>query len=61
MSNKTRLQTNNINLQDLIDKANNLPDAGSGSGETVNTVYISTNAPTSDIGVDGDIYIQKAE
>lgn len=32
MSNKTRLQTNNINLQDLIDKANNLPDAGSGSG-----------------------------
>lgn len=32
MSNKTRLQTNNINLQDLIDKANNLPDAGSGGG-----------------------------
>lgn len=32
MSNKTRLQTNNINLQALIDKANALPDAGSGGG-----------------------------
>jgi hypothetical protein len=32
MSNKTRLQTNNINLQNLITKANNLPDAGSGGG-----------------------------
>lgn len=32
MSNKTRLQTNNTNLQSLIDKANNLPDAGSGGG-----------------------------
>lgn len=32
MSNKTRLQTNNTNLQSLIDKANSLPDAGS-SGE----------------------------
>lgn len=30
MSNKTRLQTNNTNLQALIDKANALPDAGSG-------------------------------
>ena len=27
MSNKTRLQTNNTNLQALIDKANTLPDA----------------------------------
>ena len=32
MSNKSRLQTNNINLQELIDKANALPDAGSDSG-----------------------------
>lgn len=30
MSNKSRLQTNNTNLQALIDKANALPDAGSG-------------------------------
>lgn len=30
MSNKTRLQTNNTNLQELINKANALPDAGSG-------------------------------
>ena len=32
MSNKSRLQTNNENLQLLIDKANELPDAGSGGG-----------------------------
>ena len=32
MSNKTRLQTNNTNLQALIDKANALPEAGSGGG-----------------------------
>ena len=32
MSNKTRLQTNNTNLQNLITKANNLPNAGSGGG-----------------------------
>lgn len=32
MSNKSRLQTNNINIQALIDKANSLPDAGSGGG-----------------------------
>ena len=32
MSNKIQLQTNNTNLQALIDKANALPDAGSGSG-----------------------------
>lgn len=31
MSNKQRLQTNNTNLQSLIDKANTLPDVGSGS------------------------------
>ena len=34
MSNKTRLQTNNTNLQALIDKANALPDAGSASVDT---------------------------
>lgn len=32
MSNKSRLQTNNINLQALIDKANALPDAGGSGG-----------------------------
>lgn len=37
MSNKTRLQTNNTNLQLLIDKANALPDAGSGGGASVET------------------------
>lgn len=38
MSNKTRLQTNNTNIQALIDKANALPDAGgSGGGATIET------------------------
>ena len=32
MSNKSRLQTNNTNLQALINKANALPEAGSGGG-----------------------------
>lgn len=36
MSNKTRLQTNNTNLQALIDKANALPDAGSSGGGEIN-------------------------
>lgn len=34
MSNKTRLQDNNTALQSLIDKANSLPDAGSGGGSS---------------------------
>ena len=32
MSNKLRLQANNTNLQELINKANALPDAGGSSG-----------------------------
>lgn len=32
MTNKSRLQANNENLQSLIDKANQLPDAGGGGG-----------------------------
>lgn len=31
MSNKSRLQTNNTNLESLIEKANTLPDAGAGA------------------------------
>lgn len=41
MSNKSRLQANNINLQSLIDKANELPDAG--SGESIETCTIEIN------------------
>ena len=44
MSNKSRLQTNNTNLQALIDKANSLPDAGSGGSggvETYNLIFQS--------------------
>ena len=31
-----------------------------GSGDTYNTVYIGTSDPTSDIGIDGDIYIVRS-
>jgi len=53
MSNKTRLQTNNTNLQALIDKANALPDAGGGSGgggdlETCTLTLSSMGVPTGD-------------
>jgi hypothetical protein len=42
MSNKTRLQTNNTNLQALIDKANSLPDAGgSGGGGSIETCTLT--------------------
>ena len=41
MSNKTRLQTNNENLQSLIDKANVLPDVG--GSENVETCTVTIN------------------
>ena len=36
MSNKTRLQTNNNNLQSILDTVNSLPSGGSGSGGSAN-------------------------
>lgn len=48
MSNKTRLQTNNTNLQSLIDKANALPDAGSGGVTSWNDL---TDKPFGTIGI----------
>lgn len=47
MSNKTRLQTNNTNLQTLINKANSLPNAGGSSGGSIETctVVIDIMAP----------------
>lgn len=50
MSNKTRLQTNNANLQALINKANALPDAG-GSGGGICTITVQSNYP-----IDGIYY-----
>ena len=50
MSNKSRLQTNNTNLQNLINKANALPNAGSGGssgGVETCTVEIICDGPTS--------------
>lgn len=41
MSNKSRLQTNNTNLQALIDKANTLPDAGGSGGGGTMTVSVT--------------------
>lgn len=49
MSNKSRLQTNNTNLQELIGKANALPDADSGSGDGA-SVETCTVEITSDDG-----------
>lgn len=47
MSNKTRLQTNNTNLQALIDKANALPDAEGSGGGSIETceVILSNESP----------------
>lgn len=41
MSNKTRLQTNNTNLQSLIDKANSLPDISSGGSASIETCTVN--------------------
>ena len=49
MSNKTRLQTNNTNLQSLIDKANNLPDAGSGSGSATSGAFDILDLPVGSV------------
>lgn len=50
MSQKTDLQSNNIDLQSILDIINNLPDAGGGSSggalETCN-VILCADAPTS--------------
>jgi hypothetical protein len=46
MSNKIRLQTNNTNLQALIDKANTLPDAGGSGGGSVETCTVKFGGKT---------------
>lgn len=42
MSNKSRLQTNNTNLESLIDKANALPEAGNDSGDSDSNLSYGT-------------------
>ena len=55
MSNKSRLQTNNTNLQALINKANALPDAGGGGGSDGNfssyTVTVDASVVNSTLGL----------
>lgn len=46
MSNKSRLQTNNTNLQALINKANALPEAGGGGGAGVETCTVNIKPMT---------------
>ena len=45
MSNKSRLQANNTNLQALIAKANTLPNAGGGGGSTETITITITGFP----------------
>ena len=55
MSNKTRLQANNETIQNLINKANSLPNAGSGGGgsgggnETITITYTEMPEPDMEI------------
>ena len=58
MSNKTRLQTNNTNLQSLINKANALPDAGSGGGGayTVSVTVKNNTNYDEEMGWEGPIF-----
>lgn len=53
---KTQLQTNNSKLSALISELQ-----GKATGDSTYTVYIGTTEPTSDIGVDGDIYIVRSD
>ena len=66
MSNKSRLQTNNTNLQALITKANNLPDAGGGAGggdlETVTISLLGLADPASFVHyLDGSMALNSVE
>lgn len=54
MSNKSRLQTNNTNLQALINKANALPDAGGGGTKMVN-VTLSGSIDMFYLDADGNL------
>lgn len=45
MSNKSRLQTNNTNLQALINKANALPEAGGGGSGGMETCTVTATQP----------------
>ena len=55
MNYKSELQSNNTDLQSILDTVNALPDAGS-SIDFV-TVHTGADAPTADIGADGDLYL----
>lgn len=46
MSYNSRLQTNNTNLQALIEKANTLPDAGGGSEGSIETCDVTVTDST---------------
>lgn len=52
MSYLTQLQTNNTNLQACIDKANALPEAGSGGGGSVETCTVTINSEEEDNIID---------
>lgn len=49
MSNKQRLQTNNNNLQSILDTVNALPEAGSGLPSGIKKIASNTVTPTGDV------------
>lgn len=61
MSNKIRLQTNNTNLQALIDKANALPEAGSGGGGSVETCTVEITSDDGNVAMYSATTFQNGE
>lgn len=54
---KTQLQTNNSRLSALITELQG--KAAGGDTTIAYTVHIGSSDPTTDVGVDGDIYIKR--
>ena len=57
MSNKSRLQTNNENLQSLIDKANQLPEASGGGSSEYKTCTLKICFDEAFQSYCGDLYV----
>ena len=56
MSNKTTLQSHNTRLQNLINTANSLPDAGSGGSGGIELCTCTVDCPSKLVGLDDMIW-----